>query len=63
LKKTLTLGAFLLAFNFLYAQSTKPNIIYIYADDLGYGEIGANGQSLIKTSKLEKMAQEGMRFT
>ena len=63
LKKTFSLGAFLLAFSFLYAQSPKPNIIYIYADDLGYGEIGAYGQSLIKTPNLDKMAQEGMRFT
>ena len=63
MKKTFSLGAFLLALTFLYAQSPKPNIIYIYADDLGYGEIGAYGQSLIKTPNLDKMAHEGMRFT
>ena len=47
------------------AQSNlkKPNIIYIYADDLGYGELGAYGQQKIKTPHLDQMAKEGMRFT
>lgn len=44
------------------AQS-KPNIIYIYADDLGYGELGCYGQTKIKTPNLDKLAAEGMRFT
>jgi arylsulfatase A-like enzyme len=41
----------------------KPNIIYIYADDLGYGELGSYGQTKIKTPNLDRMAKEGMRFT
>ena len=41
----------------------KPNIIYIYADDLGYGELGSYGQRKIKTPHLDKMAAEGMVFT
>ena len=40
-----------------------PNIIYIYADDMGYGELGCYGQQKIKTPNLDKMAREGMRFT
>ncbi|EEI93456.1 putative Steryl-sulfatase [Sphingobacterium spiritivorum ATCC 33300] len=44
-------------------QQQKPNIIYIYADDLGYGEIGAYGQKLIQTPHLDRMAAEGMKFT
>jgi len=40
-----------------------PNIIYIYADDLGYGELGCYGQQKIKTPNLDRMASEGMRFT
>ncbi|MDO8994624.1 MAG: sulfatase-like hydrolase/transferase, partial [Daejeonella sp.] len=44
-------------------QKTKPNIIYIYADDLGYGELGSYGQTKIKTPHLDRMAKEGMRFT
>jgi arylsulfatase A-like enzyme len=49
-----------------HAQSRKgalPNIIYIYADDLGYGELGCYGQQKIKTPNLDRLAQEGMRFT
>lgn len=49
----------------LIAQTTrqKPNIIYIYADDLGYGELGCYGQQKIKTPNLDKIAKEGIRFT
>jgi arylsulfatase A len=41
----------------------KPNVIYIFADDLGYGELGSYGQQKIKTPHLDKLAQEGTRFT
>jgi len=41
----------------------KPNIIYILADDLGYGDLGCYGQQRIRTPNLDKMADEGMRFT
>lgn len=42
---------------------TKPNIVYILADDLGYGELGVYGQKLIKTPHVDRLAAEGMRFT
>ncbi len=42
---------------------TKPNIIYILADDLGYGEVGAFGQKKIETPHIDALANEGMRFT
>lgn len=44
-------------------KNKQPNIIYIMADDLGYGDLGAFGQSKIKTPHLDKMAQQGMIFT
>lgn len=59
----------LLVFNLLYhmvvtgQESQKPNIIYIYADDLGYGEIEPYGQEKIKTPNLSKLAEKGMTFT
>src|ERR1019366_2913924 len=44
-------------------EPKKPNIIYILADDLGYGELGCYGQKKIKTPNLDKMAAQGLRFT
>lgn len=41
----------------------QPNIIYILADDMGYGDLGCYGQTIIETPNLDKMAQEGIRFT
>lgn len=41
----------------------KPNIIFILADDLGYGELGAYGQKRIETPNIDKLAENGMLFT
>ena len=41
----------------------QPNIIFIVADDLGYGELGSYGQRHIRTPNLDRLATEGMRFT
>ena len=40
-----------------------PNVIIVYADDLGYGDLGCFGAKKIKTPHLDKMAKEGSRFT
>jgi arylsulfatase A len=44
-------------------SSTKPNIIYILADDLGYGDLSCYGQKRFSTPNLDRLAAEGMRFT
>jgi arylsulfatase A-like enzyme len=45
------------------ARGKHPNIIYIMADDLGYGDLGCYGQQRIKTPNIDRMAREGRRFT
>lgn len=42
---------------------TRPNVIYIMADDLGYGELGCYGQEKIPTPNIDLLAKEGIRFT
>ncbi len=44
------------------AATRPPNVVFIYCDDLGYGDLGCYGSSL-RTPNLDRMAQEGMRFT
>jgi arylsulfatase A-like enzyme len=41
----------------------RPNIVFILADDLGYGDLGCYGQKEIRTPHLDRLAAEGMRFT
>lgn len=43
--------------------SEKPNVVIIYGDDVGYGDVGAYGAKLIPTPHIDKLAKEGLRFT
>ncbi|MBN1417535.1 MAG: arylsulfatase [Planctomycetes bacterium] len=45
------------------SRPARPNIIFILADDLGYGDLGCCGQTRIRTPRIDRMAAEGMRFT
>ncbi|NWK55901.1 arylsulfatase [Verrucomicrobiaceae bacterium N1E253] len=45
------------------AETSKPNIVLILADDIGYGDFGCYGSKKIKTPNIDRLAQEGMRFT
>ncbi|MFA6563685.1 MAG: arylsulfatase [Verrucomicrobiia bacterium] len=59
----LVLIAAALALPLAAAETSKPNIIFILADDLGRGDLGCYGQKKIRTPNLDRMAAEGARFT
>ncbi|MEM8486101.1 MAG: sulfatase [Bacteroidota bacterium] len=44
-------------------NAEQPNVVIIFTDDLGYGDLGAYGHPTIQTPHLDRMAQEGMKFT
>lgn len=46
-----------------HAASDQPNIVIIFADDLGYGDLACYGGKKVKTPNIDRMAEEGMRFT
>ncbi|MCA9026335.1 MAG: arylsulfatase [Planctomycetaceae bacterium] len=46
-----------------YTPASKPNIVFIMADDLGYGDLGCYGQTMIQTPHIDELASEGIRFT
>lgn len=45
------------------SAKSRPNIIYIMCDDMGYGDLGCYGQRLISTPNIDQLARDGMRFT
>ncbi len=45
------------------AAQRRPNVIYIYADDLGYGDLSCYGATKIRTPNLDRLASQGLRFT
>ena len=53
MKKSIFATVYLLLLSISLLAQKKPNVIYIYADDLGYGELGAYGQQKIKTPFLD----------
>ncbi|MGH7946024.1 MAG: sulfatase-like hydrolase/transferase, partial [Opitutaceae bacterium] len=55
--------AFLVAAAAIAAASRPPNIVFFLADDLGHGALGCYGQKKILTPNIDRLAQEGMRFT
>lgn len=61
MKKQLIL-CFVLAVANVFATQ-QPNIIYILADDLGYGDLGCYGQEIIETPNIDRLCVEGMKFT
>lgn len=60
----LATGMLAIVFNTAQARTgSKPNVLYIMCDDMGYGDLGCYGQPYISTPHIDRMAQEGMRFT
>jgi len=45
------------------APPKRPNIVLIYADDLGYGDVGCYGATKVKTPNIDRLARQGLRFT
>ena len=45
------------------AEGRRPNVVFILADDLGYGDVGCYGQERIRTPRLDRLAREGTRFS
>ncbi len=46
-----------------YAEAAPPNIIFILADDIGYGDFGCYGATKVHTPNVDKLASQGLRFT
>lgn len=62
MKKSVLLGITLVTM--VSAWGDQPNVVILYADDMGYGDLGANApESKIQTPNLDRLAAEGMRFT
>ena len=61
--KFLIVAAVFLIFNSYAEEPKPPNIIYILADDLGYGETGAYGKEIIETPNIDALAKNGILFT
>ena len=60
LQWVLAFGIGLLPFS-LYAA--KPNVVFIFVDDLGWGDVGCYGNDFIDTPNIDQLAKDGMRFT
>ncbi len=61
--KTCVLVASLVAFMGSFSLAARPNVVLIFADDLGYGDLGCYGATKVKTPNIDRLAKEGRRFT
>ena len=68
MKKTACLSVYLffcwcICCSLLHSQDARPNLVFILADDLGYGDLTSYGHPYIQTPNLDQLAKEGMHFT
>src|SRR5579862_149335 len=62
--KIVSFGGLLAVISIARAADAPPNVVYVLADDLGYGDVSSfNGGSKIQTVCIDALAREGMRFT
>ncbi|HCX75154.1 MAG TPA: arylsulfatase, partial [Algoriphagus sp.] len=62
--KNLSFWLFLFLINLsASAQSKRPNVIFILADDMGYGDLGITGQEKFQTPNIDQLAKDGILFT
>ncbi|HAL14636.1 MAG TPA: sulfatase, partial [Planctomycetaceae bacterium] len=59
----ITLLAWCCATNLHAANATKPNIVFIMIDDLGWSDLAVQGNPLVDTPRIDQFARQGMRFT
>ncbi len=62
MKKSILISFLVLLAAYNYAQQ-QPNVVFIYADDLGYGDLGCYGATKLSTPHLDLLAKQGIRFT
>ena len=62
-RQFLSTSAAALAAGTMPAAENKPNVIVILADDVGYGDLSCYGATKVKTPNLDRIAQQGLRFT
>ena len=63
LLKTVVFVISVLASSIVHADETPPNVVLIFADDLGYGDLGCYGATKVQTPNIDRLAKEGRRFT
>ena len=62
-RTTITLVLACLAVTPTMAADALPNVVLIFADDLGYGDLGCYGATKVQTPNIDRLAKEGRRFT
>src|SRR3989475_192771 len=62
-RRVLLVAQALVFFSSLVLAQERPNVVLIYTDDLGYGDVSSYGATALKTPNIDRLANEGLRFT
>jgi arylsulfatase A-like enzyme len=63
IEKTIVAGSMIAVLGNSLSAADRPNVLLIYGDDVGYGDVGAYGAKLIPTPNIDKLAKQGLMFT